>query len=157
MTNELCLEEYPNTNINDWKRICKYKNKTYGTIQVFENKKENLYISIFEGDDGDDLYIWKSKLTNNPKDYVFGVGEDVMFGEMCAITYIQPKYGEEEYDQESILDFCLNNAKRFGFYEEDTKYSYTIDGFLCLNTKILKTKLIELGLEHDQIMDWGIF
>ena len=149
----LCIKEYPDTNIKDWKRICKYSHKFYGTIRVFENKKENLYITIYEDEDGE-TYIHDSKLTNKPEDYVFGVGVDDPFNQGMAFAFIQPKFGDS-YDQENILDFCLD-ARKLGFFEEsEASYSYAPNEVICESSAELKAKLIELGLEHSPKYDWN--
>ena len=151
----LCIESYTHTKATDWKRICKYSTK-WETIRVFENKKENLYVSIFiTNDEDDDPLVYESKLTNKPEDYVFGISEYIYSDERHLSAFIQPKFGEP-YDQERILDFCLGDADKFGFSEDsEATYSYSLYGIKCESSEILKEKLIELGLEHNPKFDQG--
>ena len=149
----LCVKEYPGTFAKDWKRIHKFNNETYGTIRVFENKKINKFITIFE--DNGETIIWKSKLSNQPSDYIFGVGEEKIFGQIFATSFIQPKYGDDAYDQECILDFSVENSTKLGFDEIiEAYYSYDPNHEVCHNAKTLKERLIELGLEHNPELDW---
>lgn len=141
----LCVKECPGSTVKDWKRIYKFSTENDGIIRVFQLKKFNSFITIIEDD-----WIVKSKLSNKPEDYIFGIGID---DDDEAFAFVQPKYGDR-YENTLLLDFALGSAEKYGFFEIcESTYEYAPDGKICNNPEILKAKLIELGLEYYPNLD----
>lgn len=142
----LCVEEYSYSDVNDWKMTLKFDALDVGLVRVFHNKKLDLFVTTV--DNGDDVRVWQLKLSNNPADYLFSIGEDENLG---ASAFIQPKYGDGGiYDQHGIMNFFVHSANDLGFFEEcEAMYSYSLDGRTALGAEEIKEKLLEIGLEYD--------